>query len=147
MLPLDVLSDEAMLLLLCWAYWLLLDCKAGKTEEQLVKNPNLVLGGSKCQQPTKSLWSLWQVCFWNDCHLVMPPHWFRRDNLSYFHISRSRRLWGTLSLVFHSWVWEARTQYQLEKALADKSQGASQIHFTVPYGLHQVVELQFGFSY
>lgn len=147
MLPLDVLSDEAMLLLLCWAYWLLLDCKAGKTEEQLVKNPNLVLGGSKCQQPTKSLWSLWQVCFWNDCHLVMPPHWFRRDNLSYFHISRSRRLWGTLSLVFHSWVWEARTQYQLEKALADKSQGASKIHITVPYGLHQVVELQFGFSY
>lgn len=147
MLPLDVLSDEAMLLLLCWAYWLLLDCKAGKTEEQLVKNPNLVLGGSKCQQPTKSLWSLWQVCFWNDCHLVMPPHWFRRDNLSYFHISRSRILWGTLSLVFHSWVWQARTQYQLEKALADKSQGASQIHITVPYGLHQVVELQFGFSY
>lgn len=59
MLPLDVASDEVMLLLLCWAYWLLLDCKAGKTVEQLVKNPS-----ASSLQNLSDHCGKWQVRFW-----------------------------------------------------------------------------------
>lgn len=35
----SILSGKAMLQLLCWACWLLLDCKAGKSQEQPMRKP------------------------------------------------------------------------------------------------------------